>query len=634
MWTSLAGWLSVAVAAAGAISALLFRIYRSRRAAAQSLLRTNQELQHTQLLSRHRTAILEMIGAHAPLSTSLSAVAELAGHTHPGSACAIWIASGNHFLYQVSAGLPPKLNDLVRSLPMNGSPLPPELAEATVQDGLHSVTADLRNAAGDSIGLLALFLPPGAGIAVANPTLCQLAALAIENNLLYERLAFQAQHDLLTGLPNRLLFQDRLQQAIPIARRNSHRLAVLWVDVDRFKHINDTLGHCAGDELLCEVARRLERSIRDSDTAARVGGDEFVVLANDLNETSGAAVVAQRIVEALREPVPVCGQPVKTSVSVGFSLYPDHGTEPATLMRNADMAMFRAKRAGRDIHQMFLPQFGDSQSRRIDVEQELRTALARGEFHLHYQPLVGRNREIESLEALLRWDNARLGSVSPGEFIPIAEEAGLIGAMGCWVAREACRQASEWRAAGLNVPRIAINASGLQLVDPGFSAMIRAALEDFAFPAEKLEIEVTETALVDNLERALTQILDLRELGINFAIDDFGTGYSSLNQLRTLPVDFVKIDRSFIKDLTVTSSDTATLVRGIIGLAHDLHLQVVAEGVETQQQLSLLWSLGCDLIQGFYLYRPLTASAVEELLRVPAGPRKATLEVLELTLSG
>ena len=625
----LAGWLSVAVTVTGAIAALLC-IRRSRGASAQSLLRANLELERAQLLSRRRMAILEMIGAHAPLATSLSAVAELAGHSHPGAAAAIWSASGDAFLYQVSAGLPAKLRDLARSLPVKGTRFPSELAAAAMQAGLDPVATSLRNAAGDSLGLLALFLPPSAGVTAINPALCQLAALAIENNLLYERLAFQAQHDLLTGLPNRLLFQDRVQQAIRIARRNSQRLAVLWVDVDRFKHINDTLGHRAGDELLCEVARRLERSLRDSDTAARVGGDEFVVLANDLNEASGATVVAQRIVEALREPLSVCGHDVKTSVSVGFSLYPEHGADPAALMRKADMAMYKAKRAGRDVQQMFLPQFGDSQGRRIDVEQELRTALDRGEFHLQYQPLVGRNREIESLEALLRWDNARLGSVSPAEFVPIAEEAGLICALGRWVAREACRQGSEWRASGLTVPRIAINASGLQLVDPGFSAMIRAALQDFAFPPEKLEIEVTETALVDNLDRALTQILDLRALGIHFAIDDFGTGYSSLNQLRTLPVDFVKIDRSFIKDLASPSGDTATLVRGIIGLAHDLQLQVVAEGVETQQQLSLLWSLGCDIIQGFYLYRPLPASAVEDLLR----SQNAATEVLELTLAG
>ena len=347
-----------------------------------------------------------------------------------------------------------------------------------------------------------------------------------------------------------------------------------------------------------------------------------------MGEASGATIVAQRIVEALREPVLVCGQEIKTSVSVGISLYPEHALDPAGLMRKADLAMYKAKRAGRDVHQIFLPQFSDSQNRRLEIEKELRNALDRDEFHLHYQPLVGRRGEIESLEALLRWDNGALGSVSPGEFIPIAEEAGLIGAVGRWVARETCRQGSEWLASGMDVPRLAINASGLQLVDAGFSAMIRAALDDFAFPPEKLEIEVTETAMVDHLERALEQILDLRQLGIRFAIDDFGTGYSSLNQLRTLPVDSVKIDRSFIKDLTESSSDTATLVRGIIGLAHDLQLEVVAEGVETQQQLALLWSLGCDIIQGFYLYRPLTVGAAEDLLK-KAVLRKAVQ--LELT---
>jgi EAL domain-containing protein (putative c-di-GMP-specific phosphodiesterase class I) len=285
-------------------------------------------------------------------------------------------------------------------------------------------------------------------------------------------------------------------------------------------------------------------------------------------------------------------------------------------MRHADLAMYKAKRAGRDVCQMFLPQFGHSMGRRMEIERELKNAVSENEFHLEYQPLIGRYNQIECLEALLRWNNSVLGSVSPGEFIPIAEEAGLICAVGRWVAREACRQGTEWLRSGVDVPRIAINASGIQFADRGFAKMIRAALEDFEFPPSKLEIEVTETALVDNLDCALEQILDLRALGIRFAIDDFGTGYSSLNQLRTLPVDCVKIDRSFIKDLREASRDTTTLVRGIVGLAHNLQLEVVAEGVETQQQLSLLRALGCDTIQGFFLHRPLTVSAVEELMRI------------------
>ena len=264
---------------------------------------------------------------------------------------------------------------------------------------------------------------------------------------------------------------------------------------------------------------------------------------------------------------------------------------------------------------MFDKELGDSLGRRLEIEDELRHAIERGELRMEYQPVIGRSNELNGLEALLRWNSPVLGNVSPAEFIPIAEESGLIHAIGEWVARTVCRTGAGWLQAGFDVPRIAINASGVQFADAGFADKILAALKESGFPASKLELEVTETALVGNLESALKQIIRLRELGVTFAIDDFGTGYSSLNQLRTLPVDCVKVDRSFIKDLERMSGDSTTLVRGIIGLAHNLRLTVVAEGVETEGQLEILHSLGCDSIQGFFLHRPLTPAAVEELMR-------------------
>lgn len=555
-----------------------------------------------------------MIGRHAPLSQSLTAVAELAGVCQPGAGAAVWSAAADTLLYQVSTGLPEELTHVLQSYTCHRS-----LAELMEVEGagLHSISVPLQTTAGESIGLLAIFFsrsqagPPES----VSSQMAQLASLAIENTLLYERLAFQAQHDILTGLPNRLLFQDRTQQAIRLAHRNRSKLAVLWIDVDRFKQINDTLGHPIGDELLCEVAHRLNRTLRESDTTARIGGDEFVVLVADMGSNADAAFVSEKILQALRLPMTLSGHEVRISVSVGIGIFPDHGTESATLMRNADLAMYQAKRAGRDAFRCFLPQFGVSLDRRIQLEQELKNALDAGEFHLEYQPLIGRRDRLAAFEALLRWNSPVLGKVSPAEFIPIAEEAGAIARIGEWVARTACFQGAKWLDEGMEVPSISVNASGLQITDKDFSGMIRSALEESGFPASKLEIEVTETALVNNLECALEHITRLRKLGIKFAIDDFGTGYSSLNQLRTLPVDYVKVDRSFIKDLQIWPTDTTTLVRGIIGLAHDLDLRVVAEGVETEQQLSLLRSMGCDIIQGFFLHRPMSSDAAEDLMK-------------------
>ncbi len=326
-------------------------------------------------------------------------------------------------------------------------------------------------------------------------------------------------------------------------------------------------------------------------------------------------MIAGKILKNIRMAMSVSGHELKISASAGISIYPDHGTDPTALMRNADLAMYQAKRLGRDTFKVFHKQLGDSLGRRLEIENELRSAIEHGELFMKYQPLIGRHSELDGFEALVRWTNPKLGSVSPAEFIPIAEESGLILQIGEWVARTVCGTAARWIEDGIDVPRIAINASGAQFADPGFADLIQEILRETGYPAQKLELEVTETALVGNLDSALKQIGQLRERGISFAIDDFGTGYSSLNQLRTLPVDCVKVDRSFIKDLERMTGDSTTLVRGIIGLAHNLRLTVVGEGVETQRQLEILRSLGCDTIQGFFLHRPLTEEAAEDLMR-------------------
>ena len=601
-------------AAVALIVLALLQSNRRRAAAAQSLRAVNHELAKSREMDLHRVAILEKIGTHSPLTETLADVAQLAGVFQPGAGAAIWIALGDALLYQVSSGLPHSAVDELRSRSFNLGTVERIGLEVP---GLACTRVLLRNAAQDVIGLILLFRDPAAPVlpACVAAQMAQLGSLAVENSTLYDRLAFQAQHDVLTGLPNRLLFQDHVQQSILLAQRNRRKAAVLWIDVDRFKQINDTLGHRAGDELLAEVSRRLRLTIRESDTAARIGGDEFVVLAADIESASDSELLAERIMNSLRAPIVAAGRELRISVSIGMGLFPDHGSDPAALMRNADLAMYQAKRAGRDAAQTFLPQFGASAGRRLQVEQGLRQALEGGGFYLEYQPLIDRFDDLHGFEALLRWSSPKLGNVSPAEFIPIAEEAGMIGRIGEWVMRMACRDGARWMQAGIDVPRISVNASGLQFADPGFAGMVRAALEEFGFPAGRLEIEVTETALVNDIERALEQIVRLKGLGIKFAIDDFGTGYSSLNQLRTLPVDYVKVDRSFIKDLHQAQSDSSTLVRGIIGLAHNLQLHVVAEGVETQAQLSLLRSMGCDVSQGFFLHRPMSVDAAEKLMK-------------------
>jgi EAL domain-containing protein (putative c-di-GMP-specific phosphodiesterase class I) len=304
-----------------------------------------------------------------------------------------------------------------------------------------------------------------------------------------------------------------------------------------------------------------------------------------------------------------------------MSIFPEHGEDPIALMRHADLAMYIAKRNGGNATHLFSPELGDNMQRRLQLEQELASALERDEFSIHYQPLTDRNGKLAGLEALLRWTSPTLGRVSPADFIPVAEEMGLIQSIGEWVLRTACRTGARWLRANLEVPNIGVNVSAVQFVAKDLPAVVQKALADTEFPAAKLVIEITETALMNNIEQTLQQMSALRDLGVRFAIDDFGTGYSSLSQLRNLPVDCLKIDRSFVKDLDSSGHGSTTMVRGIIGLAHSLQLEVVAEGVETQEQLSLLGAMGCDINQGFLLYKPMPADQVEALLMAQPGTR-------------
>jgi diguanylate cyclase (GGDEF)-like protein len=617
------------------IMVLLAKANHERRRALESLAAERE-------MEEQRATILEMVSTHAPLSRILGAIVELAPKHEIGAGAAIWAAAGVDLHFQVASSLPPRFLDELHQHPLPGTgenaaqraQLEHDRNALAVQFGLWPADSKaLHDAGGRLIGMLQAFTRSRDRQVdkALYDQMAQLASVGIENTLLYERLAFQAQHDTLTGLPNRLLFQDRVQQALQLARRHRKGAAVIWIDLDRYKQVNDTLGHRVGDELLCEVGRRLKSSLRESDTVARVGGDEFTILANDIASPSDAEAVAAKIMAALAPPMLLAGHSVAATASLGISIFPEHGEDPIILLRNADLAMYSAKSNGGNRSHLFRPALGDSMQRRMQVEEQLRNAIENHEFSLDYQPLLNRDGRLDALEALLRWTNPVLGRVSPADFIPVAEEMGLILSIGQWVAETACRHGAEWLRAGYQVPRIAVNVSAMQIIEKGFASMVQRILTQHQFPAIKLELEITETALMNNLDQALEQIEVLRRLGVRFAIDDFGTGYSSLNHLRTLPVDCVKIDRSFIKDLEQGDGSSTTLVRGIIGLAHNLELQVVAEGVETQEQLTLLQSMGCDINQGFFLHRPMAHDAVEKLFLPAAHVPETVIEEAVLT---
>ncbi|HYL78695.1 MAG TPA: EAL domain-containing protein [Bryobacteraceae bacterium] len=625
------------------IAGLLGKFNRDRHAALEWLRASNEALADQTELEERRAAILEMVSMHEHLSRTLGTIVELAPKCSPGAGAVVWAAAGSDLQFQTAANLPDGLTDQLRqqSLPRaEGRSVLLEEFEAGHRElarkfGLEAIDSRaLRDASARVVGMLQLFVRQGGGAvrqAVVNQ-MTQLATVAIENTLLYQRLAFQAQHDTLTLLPNRTLFQDRVQQAILLSRRRQKKTAVLWIDLDRYKQVNDMLGHRVGDEVLCEVARRLQGCLRESDAKARVGGDEFTVLLHDLDSSADAEAVASKVLSALARPMLLGEHDLAITSSVGISLFPEHGEDPSILLRNADLAMYSAKRSGGNAYQMFQPGLSDTLEHRMQIERELRNALERNEFSLEYQPLMSREGKLQVLEALIRWTNPALGRVSPADFIPISEDMGLILAIGEWVVRAALHDAAYWLRAGYEVPEIAVNVSSVQLVDKGLAAMVETALRNYQFPGRKLMLEVTETALMNNLDQAMVQIEALRHIGVRFAIDDFGTGYSSLSQLRTLPVDCLKIDRSFIKDLEPGNGGCSTLVQGIIALAHSLQLEVVAEGIETEEQLNLLRAMDCDLNQGFFLARPMPAHAVERMLlrREPAEESAHAIEEREL----
>ena len=424
-----------------------------------------------------------------------------------------------------------------------------------------------------------------------------------------------AHHDILTGLPNRVLLEDRLQQAKALSHRINSPFAVLFLDLDRFKMINDTLGHSVGDELLRMVSARLKRTLRETDTVARIGGDEFIILLSSVSDRSDVAVLSDKILKSLTLPFKLRDHELFISTSLGVCMYPDDGQDTEEMMKKADIAMYHAKSLGRNNAQFYNDDMDQNASRRFIISNSLRRGLEQNEFRVYYQPKVDvASGRIIAMEALARWEHPELGLLSPVEFIQLAEENGLIMQLGEWILREACLQNVRWQAEGVLDMRMAVNLSGYQLQHTAMFATIRRVLKETGMSPDHLELEITESVIMQNPDFAVSALSEISELGIHISIDDFGTGYSSLAHLKRFSVNTLKIDKSFVRDVDCSSTDAA-IATAIIAMGNSLNLNVIAEGVETQGQYDFLKDNNCDQVQGFLFSRPLPADELIEMLK-------------------
>jgi len=495
----------------------------------------------------------------------------------------------------------------------------------TRSEGAWSGQATGRRHDGASVALeVVLSTLPGGRMALAARDLTEIKRLE-------ERMDALAYRDPLTGLPNRRLFEDRLAIALAQAHRYRHRLAVIFVDLDRFKQVNDTLGHSVGDELLRAVAQRLMSCVREGDTVARLAGDEFTLLLPGIHYAEDLTIVSRKLTEALRKPFRIQGHDLRVTASGGISLYPEDGEDSEALLRNADTAMYRAKERGRDNFQLFSPAMSQKAMERKSLEESLRRALENREMAVHYQPCLElATGRVVGVEALLRWKRPELGIVMPKDFIALADFTGVMLSVGPWVLETACGQAREWQRRGSRELRVMVNLSAYELQQEDLVANVERALAASGLDPDSLHLEIPEGYAMQNLDRAVQTLRALRALGLHIAIDGFGAGFSSLAHLRRLPVDALKIDLSFVRGAT-TDPDDASVVTAVIAVAHSLKLRVVALGVETEAQVALLRSLGCDEVQGFLWSPPVPPEECERLLaagvlpatagRSEAGPR-------------
>jgi diguanylate cyclase (GGDEF)-like protein len=629
---SIALWL--VILAAGLLVTILTVIVRDRahlrrqRDLQFAVRERTEELECRRLREFARNRVLEMIVSNQSLGTVLEGVAELVRAEVPGAHAIILLKRPDTWHVGAAPKFPRAWLDAMakpHAVPFevwksacvfpSPSTHPAWRVFTTALGGRGPVCIRSFPVGGLDIPLGAILVFEMAGSETEAGVLesaARLAQVAVEHRKFYDDLQFQAHHDPLTGLPNRSLFDERLHRALLEARGTDRRMAVLFVDLDRFKQINDTLSHRVGDILRAEIADRMRRVVRPGDTVARIGGDEFNVLVSSVTSDEEAEETAARILSAVREPVVIDGHTLHVSASLGIALFPDDGVEPEELKREADAAMYCAKGMGRNRMQTFSSRNYSLDRARMD--QEMRAALREDRFKVHYQPKVGSDGMFGGFEALLRFDHPIEGPISPAVFIPIAEESGLIIALGEWVQNAVCGQIAEWHRQGFGYVSVAVNVSPVQICRPDFAKSVQECLGRHGVPPWRLEFELTESLLIEGGDESPKQIQQLRSLGIRFSIDDFGTGYSSLSYLHRLPVDAIKLDRSFVQSVD-TDEAARRLVQAMIGVAQGLGLDVVAEGVETEAQRIALVAAGCPIMQGFLFAHPRPAPDLSDFLR-------------------
>ncbi len=611
------------------------------------VLRDNHDRKLEATLERDRRRVYEMVAHSEPLTITLAELAGLAERQCPNCVCAIYLEVDARLILCAAPSMHPDLAEQLRELDIgaNGSVMGiasfrHETAVAVDLDEdavLGRLAGDLQShdlracwampvisGQGGRLGVIALF-----SRVRARPTPSEhhvltlsshLATIAIDHRKLIDQLAHQARHDVLTGLPNRMMFEDRLQQALAQARRNQTLVGTLFINLDRFNVVNESLGHSMGDALLQKIALRLRNRIRQGDTLARMGADEFTLVAAELKRADDAVLLARKIQDALREPFEVAGHELFVTASIGISVFPQDGDDVGTLHRAANAAAHEAKLSGASSFRCFTHEMNASAQRRMRIETELRRAVEREELTLVYQPQVElATGRIVGCEALVRWNHPELGTLSPAEFIPVAEETGIIQALGENVLLAACRQIRSWLDQNLVPLPVAVNVSALQFASPEFVNRVARILREIDCPPELIELELTETTIMGNVAESRARVDALRDLGIRISIDDFGTGYSSLAYLQQLPIDSLKVDRSFIseiKDLDTGSEQARALVTTIVSLGHSLGVHVVAEGIETEAQATFLRQIACHRAQGYYFSKPVGAAEVVRHMRV------------------
>jgi diguanylate cyclase (GGDEF)-like protein/PAS domain S-box-containing protein len=600
-------------------------------------------------LREEQAHVLEMIAMNAPLEQILDRLVRLMESQLAGVIGSILLLDedGSHLRHGAAPSLPEaysKAIDGVAIGPGVGScgtaayrreavivadistdPLWQDYRELAARYGLRSCwSAPVLSHQGAVLGTFAMYSAevrePGADETRLTEMTTRIAAIAIERKRTADEISFLAHHDVLTGLPNRSLLKDRLTQAVLQTQRHNPWVAVVFIDLDDFKTVNDSLGHTAGDTLLKVVANRMVNCVKATDTVVRLGGDEFVILLVDQPESSDAiSATLERIRAAISEPIPVEGQAFHITCSMGVATFPNDGADAETLLMNADSAMYKAKEAGRDSFQFYTAEMDTRVHERLALQEAMRNGIASREFHLLYQPQIDlQTGSVFAVEALVRWNHPRQGVISPAQFIPLAEETGLIVPLGDWVLREACRQNKAWQDAGLPPVSVSVNVSARQFHEKSWINRVTTALRESGMEARYLELELTESLLMRDVDQAIATMKELQALGVHFAIDDFGTGYSSLSALKNLPVARLKIDQSFVHNLAHDENDRG-IAAAVISLGQRLNMRVIAEGVETEEQLAFLRDNQCNEVQGYFFSQPIRSQAIGDLLERQAA---------------